>query len=95
MLYKFTFRLCALFALIDLLLIYYLEGEYFLSKLSDQKSSPRLLKSIRPSYRLSSSLFLQKRSAMFLEGACIYVQGIMGNLMRSLGGPEVWKILQK
>ena len=37
MLYKFTFRLCALFALIDLLLIYYLEGEHFLSKLSDQK----------------------------------------------------------
>ena len=24
-----------------------------------------------------------------MEGACIYVLGIIGNLMRSLGGPEV------
>ena len=30
-----------------------------------------------------------------MEGACIYVLGIIGNVMRSLGGPEVWKILQK
>lgn len=67
----------------------------FFVKIKRSKKFTSLIKEYKAIVPVELITFLQKRSAMFLEGACIYVQGIMGNLMRSLGGPEVWKILQK
>ena len=60
-----------------------------------KKKFTSLIKEYKAIVPVEVVTFLEKRSAMLLEGACIYVLGIIGNLMRSLGGPEVWKILQK